>query len=84
MIKKINIIFLLIISFSFCSSVFAKKKIVGDLIEKCRENIDLPECEEIPPLLLCEGSPNAQHVADTIEDDSPCFFGITNKGGYEN
>ena len=83
MIKKINIIFLLIISFFLCTSVFAKKKLEGDLIEKCKENIDLPECEEIPPLLLCEGSPNAQLATDTIEDDSPCFFGITNKGGIE-
>ena len=50
MIKKINIIFLLIISFSFCTSVFAdqKQKRGDDLIENCLENKDLLECEEIP------------------------------------
>ena len=49
MIKKINIIFLLIISFSFCTSVFAdqKQKRGDDLIENCLENKDLLECEEI-------------------------------------
>ena len=59
MIKKINIIFLLIISFSFCSSVFAKKQREDDLFKKCIENIDLPECEEIPLFKLGRGSPNA-------------------------
>ena len=68
MIKKINIIFLLIISIFLCTSFFAKKKLEGDLIEKCKETIDLPECEEILPLLLCDGSPNAQ-LTGTIEDD---------------
>ena len=54
MIKKINIIFLLIISFSFCTSVFAEKqreddliKTDDELIEECLENKDLLECEEI-------------------------------------
>ena len=84
MIKKINIIFLLIISFFLCTSVFAKKKLEGDLLENCLENIDLPECEEFLPSLRCEGSPNAQLATDTIEDDSPCFFGIINKGGIES
>jgi len=83
MIKKINIIFLLIISFFLCTSVFAKKKLEGDLIENCLENIDLHECEEFLPLLRCEGSPNAQLATDTIVDDSSCFFGITNKPGIE-
>ena len=56
MIKKINIIFLLIISFSFCTSVFAEAekqreddliKTDDELIEECLENKDLLECEEI-------------------------------------
>tara|TARA_B110000971_G_scaffold137076_1_gene140134 strand:+ start:624 stop:812 length:189 start_codon:yes stop_codon:yes gene_type:complete len=56
MIKKINIIFLLIISFSFCTSVFAVAekqreddliKTDDELIEECLENKDLLECEEI-------------------------------------
>jgi len=69
MIKKINIIFLLIISFSFCTSVFAEKseddlnkmddelnKMDDELIEECLENKDLlDECEEIL------GSPNVQY-----------------------
>ena len=78
MIKKINIIFLLIISFFLCTSVFANKskrddssvlsKLDSQLLQECLENIDLPECEEI--LKLCEGSSNAQIVTDTIEDYS--------------
>ena len=89
MIKKINIIFLLIISFSFCTSVFANKskrlsKLDSQLLQECLENKDLPECEEILPLLLCEGSPNAQIVTDTIEDYSTtCSVGIKNKRGIE-
>ena len=62
MIKKINIIFLLIISFSFCTSVFAEKQSDDDpkktdeeLIEECLENKDLLECEEIL------SSPNRQY-----------------------
>ena len=73
MINKINIIFLLIISFFLCTSVFANKskrlsKLDSQLLQECLENIDLPECEEILPLLLCDGSPNAQ-LTGTIEDD---------------
>ena len=93
MIKKINIIFLLIISFSFCTSVFANKskrddssvlsKLDSNLLQECLENKDLPECEEILPLLLCQGSPNAQLATDTIEDDSTCSFGTTNQLGIE-
>ena len=54
MIKKINIIFLLIISFFLCTSVFANKskkddssvlsKLDSQLLQECLENIDLPEC----------------------------------------
>ena len=84
MINKINIIFLLIISFFLCTSVFAHEhKTEDDLIEECLENKDLPECEEILPLLLCQGSPNAQLATDTIEDDSTCSFGTTNQLGIE-
>ena len=76
MIKKINIIFLLIISFSFCTSVFAEKqrekdliKTDDELIEECLENKDLLECEEIlinfnDGGINYEGSPNAQLAKD--------------------
>ena len=58
------------------SSVLSKTD--SNLLQECLENIDLPECEEILPLLLCEGSPNAQ-----IADDSPCSFGTINQLGME-
>ena len=71
MIKKINIIFLLIITFSFCSSVFAKKQHEEDLFKKCLENIDLPECKEILPFKLGGGSPNEFDIF--IEDHIHLF-----------
>ena len=74
MIKKINIIFLLIISFSFCTSVFAgtsnKRNDLtqeDDLInapeyekalEECLENNNLPDCRKMLKNLL-EQTPKA-------------------------
>ena len=69
MIKKINIIFLLIISFSFCTSVFARNDLTqeDDLInapeyekalEECLENNNLPDCRKMLKNLL-EQTPKA-------------------------
>ena len=78
MIKKINIIFLLIISFSFCTSVFAEKqreddliKTDDELIEECLENKNLLECEEIlinfnDGVINYEGSTNKQSTSGLL------------------
>ena len=73
MINKINIIFLLIISFFLCTSVFANKskrddssvlsKTDSDLLQECLENIDLPECIENPIRKKTLGSTNAQSIS---------------------
>ena len=76
MIKKINIIFLLIISFFFCTSVFAgtsnkRNDLTQDIptreddeykkaLEKCLENNNLPDCRKMLKNLLDGGSPNVQ------------------------
>ena len=64
---------LLIISFFFCTSVFAgtsnKRNDLtidnptreDDLIEECLENNDLPDCRKMLKNLLDGGSPNVQY-----------------------
>ncbi len=70
----LNMKTLLIISFFFCTSVFAGKRNdltidnpnrEDDLIEECLENKDLPYCrknlKKYPHLCLDRGSPNRQY-----------------------